>query len=519
MNKWTIFGVLKSLLLVLSLINTFEIDAKTIKPHAQQNSSTQKEITGRVTDENDLPIIGATVWEEGTSNGTVTDIDGYYRLNIKPHSKITFSYIGYLSQRITVKSQKIINIHLKEDTKVLDEVVVVGYGTQKKGSITAAVAGIDNKDLIKAPVSDLYSSLTGKLPGLRVVTRSGMPGQSEAEIDIRGFGHALIIVDGVPSDFSQLDPNEIENISILKDASAAVYGVQASDGVVLVTTRRGSSGKIKINLNSTFNWQRPTIYPKMVNAAEFVELMDESNVNKGQSPIYGPQELAKWRAGGPGYESTDWYKETIRDWTPMQQYNVNLNGGSEKLKFFTSLGYLNQEGMWKSNDLKFDRYNFRTNIDAKLGAGFSTFVTLSGRRENKQSPSSPPKDIIAGIQRSYPVNKPFANNNKEYLAYNDNPYYHPLALTEKNIAGYSNQLRETFEGSISFNYDAKHFVEGLSAKVKGYYSAIYIQNKTLFKKFNLYNNDKSNQEYNVGYVGFDPSSLLEANHRFQYKIF
>ena len=141
-----------------------------------------------------------------------------------------------------------------------------------------------------------------------------MPGQSETDIDIRGFGNALVIVDGVPGSFSQIDPNEIENISILKDASAAVYGVQAANGVVLVTTKRGESGKIKINFNSSFSWQRPTIYPKMANAAEFVELTDEDKINKGLAPLYGPEILAKWRAGGPGHESTDWYKEITRDW-------------------------------------------------------------------------------------------------------------------------------------------------------------------------------------------------------------
>ena len=518
-HKRVKFGVLKPILLILSLISTLGIKANTIEFNVEQSPNQTREIKGEVTDESGLPIIGATVLEEDSGNGTITDIDGKYIINVKPNSKLLFSYIGYLSQRVTITSQEKLNIRLKEDSKILDEVVIVGYGTQKKGSITGSVAGIDTKDLVKAPVSDLYISLAGKLPGLRVVTRSGMPGQSETEIDIRGFGNALIIVDGVPGDFSQLDPNEIANISILKDASAAVYGVQAANGVVLVTTKRGESGKTKVNFNSTFNWQRPTIYPKMVNAAEFVELTDEDKINKGQTPLYGPEELAKWRAGGQGYKSTDWYKEVARDWAPMQLYNVNVNGGSEKLKFFTSLGYLNQGGMWKSDDLRFDRFNFRTNVDAKLGAGFSTSVSLSGIKESKRSPSSTPGDIMAAIKRAYPVDEPYANGNKEYLAKNNNPYYHPVTLTEKDITGYSNQTRETFEGSISFNYDAGQFIKGLSANVKGYYSTIYIQNKTLFKKFHLYSYDDVSQEYNIEYTGSDPSSLFESNYRYQYKVF
>lgn len=395
----------------------------------------------------------------------------------------------------------------------------MGYGTQKKGSITGSVAGIETQDLVKAPSSDLSSTLGGKLPGLRVVTRSGTPGDSGAEIDIRGFGNALVIVDGVPSSFSQIDPNEIENISILKDASAAVYGVQAANGVILVTTKRGSDGKTKINFNSTFNWQRPTMYPKMVNAAQFVELTDEDKINRGQNPLYGPEELAKWQAGGPGYKSTDWYDETVRSWSPMQQYNLNATGGSEKLKFFSSLGYMSQEGMWKSKDLKFDRFNFRTNVDAKIVGGLSTSISLSGRKEKRESPSSSMNYIMAAIQKAFPTYEPYVNGNKDYLANINTPFFNPLALTNKDVVGYSDQVRETFEGSISFNYDASQYVKGLSAGIKGYYYSSYIQNKTQYKKFNLYNYDDANDDYVVAYIGSDPSSLNESSYRYQNKVF
>ncbi|MDR3056925.1 MAG: TonB-dependent receptor plug domain-containing protein [Prevotella sp.] len=224
-----------------------------------------------------------------------------------------------------------------------------------------------DETIVKAPVSDLSNSLAGRLPGLRVVTRSGEPGYNASEIDVRGFGNALIIVDGVPSDFSQLDPNEIDNISVLKDASAAVYGVKAANGVVLVTTKKGVESRTKINFNSTFSWQRPTIYPDFVNAAQFAELTDEDTMNRGGTNfLFDPEELEKWRAGGPGYEGTNWKKLVQRDYAPQQQYNLNIRGGTEKLKYFASLGYLTQDGMWKSGANKFERYNVRSNVDAYI---------------------------------------------------------------------------------------------------------------------------------------------------------
>ena len=346
-----------------------------------------------------------------------------------------------------------------------------------------------------------------------------MPGQSETDIDIRGFGNALVIVDGVPGSFSQIDPNEIENISILKDASAAVYGVQAANGVVLVTTKRGESGKIKINFNSSFSWQRPTIYPKMANAAEFVELTDEDKINKGLAPLYGPEILAKWRAGGPGYESTDWYKEITRDWSPMQQYNANISGGNERLKFFTALAYTNQEGMWKSGDLKFEKMNFRANLDIKLVGGLSAYVSLYGRRENKNAPNAFIDEIIGAVQKAYPIYQPYANGNKDYMSYINSSYYHPVALTDKNITGYSNQMRENFEGSIQLNYDADKYVKGLSASLRGHYSTYYIHSNAFYKKFHLYSYDNTTESYNIEHTGSDSSRLYEINDRYQDKVF
>ena len=200
-------------------------------------------------------------------------------------TELTISYVGYTDYKL--RASQNMNVQLKPNTKLLDDVVVVGYGSQKKVDVTGSIASVTGKDIARSPMANLTNSIGGKLAGLRVVQRSGEPGKDGSNIDIRGYGTALVVVDGVPSSFDQIDPNEIESITILKDASAAVYGIRAANGVILVTTKRGGSQATKIELNSTFSWQRPTIYPELCNAAQFAELTDEDLVNRGKQPTFG----------------------------------------------------------------------------------------------------------------------------------------------------------------------------------------------------------------------------------------
>ena len=234
-----------------------------------QSSQSTIAVKGVVLDAAGLPIIGANVIEKGNgSNGAITDINGEFSFNVPQNATLLISYIGYATQEAKAIKNKILKIVLIEDSEILDAVVVVGYGMQKKANVTGSIAMTEGKELMRAPVANLTNSLTGRLPGIRTLNSSGEPGYNGADMDIRGFGAPLVIVDGVPGDFSQIDANEIENISILKDASAAVYGIQAANGVVLVTTKRGSENKTQINLSGSFSWQQPTILPDMVNAAQ-----------------------------------------------------------------------------------------------------------------------------------------------------------------------------------------------------------------------------------------------------------
>lgn len=482
-------------------------------------------VRGVVLDATGLPIIGANVIEKGNkSNGAITDMNGEFSFNVSPKSTLLVSYIGYATQEVKAVKDKTLKIVLVEDSEMLDAVVVVGYGMQKKANVTGSIAMTEGKELMRAPVADLTNSLAGRLPGIRSLNSSGEPGYNGADIDIRGFGAPLVIVDGVPGNFSQIDASEIENVSILKDASAAVYGIQAANGVVLVTTKRGSENKTQINLTGSFSWQQPTILPDMVNAAQYAELIDEDKMNRGLPVVYGPEELQKWREGGPGYESTDWMGLVKRNFAPQQQYNLNIRGGNEKIKYFTSVGFLNQEGMWKSGDNNFNRYNFRSNVDAQIVEGLSSSISLAGRQETRNSPysesySTSATYIMNSLQRNSPLLPPYANGNPDYLAETNVPGFHPLALVNKNIVGYYKEMKRVFDGSISLKYDASRFVKGLSAKVLYNYSYDATTVKAFRKKYNQYSYDAASDTYNVSYVGQNPSRLRQGYSEIIQKVF
>lgn len=473
-------------------------------------------VSGAVTDIDGNELIGVTVMETGTlGNVTITGPGGSYRITTdSPTATLRFTYVGMETTDITLAGQTTLDVVMTPQANVVDDVVIVGYGVQKRGSITGSVADIGSSDIVKAPVSNLSNSLAGKLSGLRVINRTGEPGSNDAEIDVRGFGSALIIIDGIPGEMNQIDPNEIESISVLKDAAAAVYGVKAANGVILVTTKRGRNGKTSVNLNATFTWQRPTVYPEMANAAQFVELTDENAVNRGNVPEYGAGVLEQYRSGE--LKSYDWYRSTVRNWSPQQQYNVNIRGGNDNLNYFTSLGYMNELGMWKSGDLKFDRFNFRSNMDANLVGGLSMQVSVSGRKENRDSPQESITNVMAGIQKNFPMDSPYANDNEDY--YSAINAFNPLAYTDTDVVGYRDRVRQTFDGSVALNYDASSWAEGLSAKVMYYYRFTNTATKDFTKKYSLYNYDDVTDTYNA--VQERPTTTLqEANTRNNYNNF
>ena len=497
----------------------YDINGKTIvvrqrKPEKEENARQQKNndnkqrVKGNVVDEQGQPIIGASVVNKATNTGTVTDLDGNFVLDVATGAELTISYVGYADYK--VRASQNMSIQLKPNTQLLSDVVVVGYGSQRTVDVTGSIASVSGKDIARSPMANLTTSIGGKLAGLRVVQRSGEPGKDGSNIDIRGYGTALVVVDGVPSSFDQIDPNEIESITILKDASAAVYGIRAANGVILVTTKRGSSQATRVELNTTFSWQRPTKYPKLSNAAQFAELTDEDLVNRGRLPTFGREELEKWRAGGEGYESTDWYDEVVRPWAPQQQYNINVRGGSEKAHYFASLGYLNEGGIWRTNSTNYQRFNFRSNMDIQITDALSVALSLSGQKGQREASPWEPGLIIGSVQQNYPTSHPYANNNPAYYAVTNISARNAKAVIDNDVMGYDKSENKRFEGTAAITY-AFQQVKGLSVKGQFYYRNIDNYRNLFQKKYYYYNYDKATDKYNVAYTGFNPSKLTRTS--------
>ena len=311
-----------------------------------QQKKQKRVITGVVRDgDTNEPIIGASVWLKNSSVGAVTDIDGKYSITIEGVGGVLeFSYIGMKKQEIAIIDQKSINVTLQPDTEVLDEVVVVGYGSQKKESVVGAISTLDIKKL-KVPGASISNVLAGQLSGVVAMTRSGEPGKnSAADFYIRGVSSfkgtstPLVLVDGIERDFSQIDPDEIESISVLKDASAtAVYGVRGANGVILVTTKRGNSGKAKVSFSGEFGITQINRITKMVNAEEYATLMNEGLVNEGQAPKYTEHDMQLYRdQSSPFTHPDNDYIDMFTKLGTQQKYNVNVSGGNERLKYFVS---------------------------------------------------------------------------------------------------------------------------------------------------------------------------------------
>jgi len=351
---------MRTKLFLLSMLFTL---LQSIEIHAEQGD--QFPVKGLVADGKNVPLPGVTIVVKGTTLGTTTDVNGEYSISVpNANAVLVFSFIGFQSREIIVGERQTINVTLEESTTELDEMVVVGYGQQKKESIVAALSTIKATGLRQTPASNLGIALAGRLPGLTVLQRSGVPGGEAMEFYIRGRStvngqQPLTLVDGVERDFKALDPREIETISILKDASAtAVYGVRGANGVIMITTRRGKAGKTVIDVTGEQSWQAPTRLPDMVSAYDYALLRNQVEQQNGREPIYSDYALERYRLGDKPelYPVRDFIGEFMRNASPMRRVNVNVSGGSDKMRYFTTVGYLYQEGIFKT--AKFSEYDY-----------------------------------------------------------------------------------------------------------------------------------------------------------------
>jgi len=360
-------------------------------------AAVDRNITGNVTDEKGEGMPGVSVLIKGTQKGTVTDIDGKFSMEL-PDGPVVLvvSFVGYNSQEVEVLNQSGVNVNLQPENKYLEEVVVVGYGTQKKVNLTGSVSVINSEDLVKRPVGQTSSALQGAVPGLTVTQSSGQPGRDGGTMRIRGIGttgdsNPLVIVDGVESNINNIDPNEIESVSVLKDASsAAIYGSRAANGVILITTKRGSAKGFSVNYNMYAGWQSATDKPDIVNGLDHMNLINEAYTNTGRSPLYSEQMLQEYTAGRATdpdrFPDTDWQKLSMTENGFMQSHYVGVTGGTDRVKVLGSLSYLDQNGVIPNTNFK--RYNLRINTDAKITDKLSTSMDIFLRRTDLTEPSS-----------------------------------------------------------------------------------------------------------------------------------
>ncbi|MGL4853282.1 MAG: SusC/RagA family TonB-linked outer membrane protein [Phocaeicola sp.] len=350
---------------------------------------------GKVVDANGEPIIGATIKEKGASNGTVTDLEGSFRLDISTNAVLEISYIGYQTQEWKVENGKPITVTLKEDTEVLSEVVVVGYGVQKKVNLTGAVTAVDKSEIAARPVGQLSTALQGMAPGVTVTTNSGQPGLDTGTIRIRGRGtlndnDPLVLIDGIEGNINDVDANDIESMSILKDAAASsIYGVRAANGVILITTKRGESGQTKITYSNYVGWQSPTRMADYVGAQDFMKLSNlvAENSDRGANYYYSQEQIAAYDNPNRDlnkYADNNWIQDILTGSGFQQEHSLGLQGGNEGVKYALSANYLDQSGLIQNMD--FERFTLRLNTDIKVSEQIRLNVDLSARLANRSEP-------------------------------------------------------------------------------------------------------------------------------------
>ena len=505
-------------------------------------------VTGTVVDGTGETIIGASVMEVGTTNGTVTDFDGNFKLQVKnENAQIRISYIGFTTKTVKV-SRNPMNITIDEDNKTLTEVVVVGYGAQKKESVIGAISQVSSKDLLSTPAANVTQAIAGKIPGVVTTQTSGAPGMDDATINIRGRatfagdGSPLVMVDGVERAFSQVAPDDIESISVLKDASAtAVYGVRGANGVILVTTKRGKEMKPEVSFTGNFMWGTATRKPNYLNSYDSVTLLEEALKNDGLPSQYSAADLEMYRKSCNGeltgadallYPNVDWYDEVLNDWAPSQRYNVSVRGGTKRMRYYVSGEMYNQSSLVKnlstdeygnSSSPGYNRYAFRANMDFFLSKDLTFSVNFGTRFENRHgsntNESSTYYDVFAYVNHTpgwlFPVSYEVQNGDETKTLYGGNANFQNNIVAALSKGGFYKGTNTISEINLIADYKMDWLTEGLSVKgmVSFDYDSYY--RKTFGRTYATYElNDRDNymsqdayNKYNVdGQLAYTKSS-------------
>ena len=464
----------------------------------------QKTISGRVTDKNQAALEGVSV-SVNNKIGAITNSQGDFSIAVPASAtELVFTHVGMTDFTAKIGGRTTVNISMTSFGDQMGEVVVIGYGTRRKETLTGSVSNITNKEIQTTTNVSLAQKLQGKVAGLQIRQLGGEPGTFDNMINIRGFGTPLYVIDGVirdgSSEFQRLNPDDIESISFLKDASAAIYGFGSANGVVIVTTKKGSKGKATFNYNSVVGFVQPTDVPRMANAAEWIQMRNDAAVLAGGTPFLTQDELQKYIDGAPGYESTDWYDVTMKKTALQQQHNLSATGGNEKTQYYIGFGYFDEEGLLRSNDMGYKRYNFRSNLTTELVKNVKAEILLSGRYDKRETPGENFFNIFKGTRVTLPTEKPFANNNPDYPSVVTPSNQNPLTLSERDITGYSETVNRNLQATASITWDLP-FVKGFSLRGLAAYDMNSYQGKDVSQPYKLYtyvNNDYVESPQRVG---------------------
>lgn len=449
-------------------------------------------IQGVVTDSKGNPLPGVSIKVKGANTGTVTNALGHYQIDAPADAVLLISFIGYQSQELLVNNKGTLNITLQDEAKGLGEVIVVGYGTQKKVSATAAVSTLKGDKISEAPVAGINNALAGRVSGLLSFQGSGEPGADAATIRIRGIGTTgsnngpLTILDGIPRAYNQIDPNEIESITVLKDAAAiAPYGLAGANGVLLITTKKGKAGKVEMGLNTWLGYQRPTEYPHYLNSYDFATALNAANKNAGLPAVYSDEALQKYKdhSDPDHYPDHDWMREVVDFSAPMNNQNITISGGSDKVRVFTSAGRLYQQG--SVSTINYNRYNVASNVDINATPTTTVALSMVATLETTKNPGS---QSGTGIYTSVTKNSPLL---VQQLQFSNGLPGNSLLPSIYN-SGYNNNNKSTVFSQLSIEQKIPA-IPGLSFKLAGAYDKNYATTKNWQLPYTIYALDANNK--------------------------
>lgn len=477
-------------------------------------------VKGKVVDQHNEPVIGATVGVDKGKAKTVTDIDGNFTLQVPANAQIVVNYIGMKPATQSVGGRRELNFVLQDDVNQLQDVVVVGYGTQKRGSITGSVAAVKGDEMVRTKNENPQNMLTGRVAGVRVWQKSSEPGSYNNNFDVRGMGTPLVIIDGVPrdmSDFQRMNADDIQDISVLKDASASIYGLRSANGVVLVTTKKGQAGHTKFSYNGSYTIQSPKSMPKLLDAYKTMTLYNERNLNNvnGGSKIYTDEMFDEFRNGTR--RETDWNNLIFAKTSPQTNHNITVSGGNDKTQYFVSFGAFYQEGFFKSGDLNYHKYNITSNLTTEVYRGLKLSLNINAMTDKQNNPYCTSTDIIRNYWRQGVLFPAYADEAGTMLNYDGlDLEENTVAKMTADISGYRRykQSQVLTSGIVEYDFGTlTNVLKGLKAKVMFSYD-YHLNNNTIYRKqYYQYAYDPATQTYKQKlYASSAPSNLRREHY-------